>query len=82
MTPTATHTAHCIEMAVASISENNLDTINEREPGRVWNGWLELGRHLEAEIEAGRLTAETEAEGTRWLAEGNVSCCCEDRCGR
>ena len=77
------HSAKCIEQALASIDQNNLDTlaergINERLAGLDTD---EANRLLNAELAeglaAGTLSPVTEAKALEWLAEGILSCYCE-----
>lgn len=72
----ANHTSRCIENAISAISENNGDTLIERNPSRVWTGNVEFQIAIEALIAAGELAAEDEATGREWIACGNVSCTC------
>lgn len=82
MTTTAHHTAKCIENALASIENNNLDTlvergINERiaEQGLDWLGANKLiDAELQAGYEAHTLCRPTEENAAEWLADGTFVC--------
>lgn len=85
MATTQIHTNRCIESATISIEENNLDTLVERGINDRLAGltdWLAQNRlvdvELEAAYEAGTLSRPTPELAAQWLAEGTVSCRCND----